>query len=189
VTRRALVTACCCVLAVVVTAACGKGERVATPLARVPAALVPDKLDAGDIRVFPQSDNKTVTAFANAGKDTLQADARLWELRQGDRLVGALQITTVVPKLDLADAKDRRALLKQILPGALSRLDIGDQPVWATVSNDKVVYVWFGRGLFEVLQLKGSQLQPEAVLTDVVRYQTTSKAWVPLPAKAYDEKA
>jgi hypothetical protein len=167
---------------------CGNSARVAVAPTRVPVSLVPAELGAGGIRLYPKTDKKTVAAFANASDETLQADARLWELRQGDRLVGALQVTTVVPKLDLADATDRRSLLKQILPGVLSRLDVGDQPVWATVSNDKVVYMWFGRGLFEVLQLKGSQLEPERVLTDIVTFQTSSKTWVGLPASAYDEK-
>jgi hypothetical protein len=175
-------------IALVGAGACGRGDgQVAEGPARVPTRLVPDHVDAGNIRIFPKTDKETVGAFANAGDDTLQADARLWELRQGDRLVGALQITTVVPKLDLADAKDRQSLLKQIAPGVVNRLEIGDLPVFATVSNDKVVYIWFGRGLFQVLQLKGTQLEPEQVLTEVIKFQAGSKAWEPLPAEAYTE--
>ena len=100
--------------------------------------------------------------------------------------MGALQITTVVPKLDLAHKQDRESLLHQIMSTSVNELEVGDLPVWATSSNDKVVYIWFGRGLFEVLQLKGSRLEPEKVLQDIVTYQAGTRAWVPLPPEAYE---
>jgi hypothetical protein len=157
------------------------------PPLRVPIGLVPAEVASGAIKLFPKTDDATADAFANAGDRTLQADAKLWELRQGERLVGALQITTVVPKLDLMNKGDRQSLIRQIMLGTVQQLEVGDVPVWATTANDKVVYLWFGRGLCQVLQLKGSQLEPEQVLTDLLTFQSATKAWEPLPVEAYDE--
>jgi hypothetical protein len=166
-------------------AACGSDQPVA-PLAKVPVDLAPASVSAGTIKLYAKTDRATARAFADAGEKSLQADAKLWELRQGDRLVGALQITTVVPKLDLRKDKDRDSLLRQVMIGSVEQLAVGDLPVWVTSANDKVVYMWFGQGLFEVLQLKGSQLQPEQVLTDLVKFQEQTKAWEPLPPEVFE---
>lgn len=165
--------------------ACG-GSKAELALTKVPADLAPPAVADGTIKLYPNADKATARAFADAGERSLQADARLWELRQGDRLVGALQITTVVPKLDLEREDDRTSLLRQIMPGTVNQLEVGEQPVWGTASNDKVVYLWFGKGLFQVLQLKGSRLEPEQVLSDVVAFQQGTRAWEPLPPEAYE---
>ena len=173
------------VLAVLVGACGGSGDGE-VELTKVATDLAPPAVADGTIKLYPNADKATARAFADAGERSLQADARLWELRQSDRLVGALQITTVVPKLDLAREEDRTSLLRQIMPGTVNQLEVGDQPVWGTTSNDKVVYLWFGKGLFQVLQLKGSRLEPEKVLSDVLAFQRDTKAWEPLPPEAYE---
>jgi hypothetical protein len=173
------------VLVALGASACG-GNDGAAALTKVPTDLAPAEVAEGSIKLYAKTDRDTVRAFANAGERSLQADAKLWELRQGDRLVGALQITTVVPKLDLERPNDRSSLLRQIMSGTVNELQVGDLPVWATASNDKIVYMWFGKGIFEVLQLKGSRLQPEQVLTDVVKFQAGRKTWEPLPPEAFN---
>jgi len=48
------------------------------------------------------------------------------------------------------------------------------------VRPDKVVYIWFGRDLFEVLQLKRSASDPidaEKVLAELIGFQTASSSW------------
>jgi hypothetical protein len=161
-------------------AACGGKPPPLAPLPKVPVAIVPQEISSGGIKLFPKEDPDTRKAFAGGGLKTLVADAKLWELRQGDRLVGALQVTTVMPKLHLARADHRDSVLHQILIGNVGEIDVGDTHVWATASNDKIVYVWFGTNVFEVLQLKGSKLSPEDVLTQLLTYQTASGAWTPL---------
>ena len=168
-------------------AACGSNSSTTKALAKVPTDLAPAEIAGGEIKLYPKLDPATRRAFADAGEKSLQADAKLWELRQGDRLVGALQITTVVPKLDLERTRDRTSLLRQIMVGSVNQLEVGDTPVWVTAANDKIVYMWFGQGLFEVLQLKGSRLDPERVLTDVLTYQAATKAWEPLAPEAYED--
>jgi hypothetical protein len=160
--------------------ACGSEAAPLAPLPKVSAALVPQEIPSGGIKLYPKDDAETRTAFAGGGKKTLVSDVKLWELRQGDRLVGALQVSTVMPKLHLRREDHRSSLLHQILPGNVGEIDVGATHVWATASNDKVVYLWFGRDTFAVLQLKGSKLEPENVLTQILAFQTASPAWKPL---------
>ena len=168
---------------------CGRDAPVesASPPASVPEGIVPSALNGGEIHIEENTQDETVEAFANAGELSLVADARLWELRQGARLVGALQVSTVLEKTDLAEASQRQSMLRQMLPGNLNQLVVDEVPVWAAESNDKVVYVWFATGTFQVLQLKGARLDPEAILREVIAHQRASEDWLPLPPEAYDE--
>lgn len=186
--RRALVLAALVGIATLL-GACGGDEPVeaTAPLPMVRDSVVPASLVGGDIQLRENVDKETVEAFANAGEMSLVADGRLWELRQGARLVGALQVASVVHRVDLADSEDRRSMLRQVLPGNLNQLVIDDVPVWAAEANDKVVYVWFATDTFQVLQLKGSRLDPEAILREVVAFQRASEDWLPLPAEAYED--
>jgi hypothetical protein len=168
------------------TAACGSGDAVEIPLAKVPASLVPAAIPSGGIKLFPNTDRETVEALASAGDRSLVADVKLWELRQGERLVGALQVATVIPKLDLTRTDNRQSVVRQIMPSTVSELTVADVDVAVTSSNDKVVYLWFSRGMFQVLQLKGSKLAPEEVLTQILAYQTASDAWHALPDEPED---
>lgn len=167
---------------------CGNDEPVetTTPPPSVPDAVVPATL-AGDIELRENLDDETLEAFANGGERSLVADGRLWELRQGPRLVGALQVSTVVDRIDLAETADRQSMLRQVLPGNLNQLLVHGVPVWATEANDKVVYMWFATDIFQVLQLKGSRLDPEAVLHDVIAHQRGSEDWLPLPPESYED--
>lgn len=179
-----LIRACAFAFAFAVAAAgCGSGSgQAVVPLAKVNPALVPSDLPSSGIKLYPNTDRETVKAFASAGDHSLVADARLWELRQADRLVGALEVATVIPKLDLSRADLQQSILHQIMPTTISRLTILDVDVSMAKYNDKVVYVWFADGMFEVLQLKGSKLIPDEVLTQVLAFQTASNAWRPVPA-------
>ena len=169
--------------------ACGGDEPVETsaPPPSVPDAVVPTALEGGKIELHENLAEETVQAFANGGEMSLVADGRLWELRQGARLVGALQVSTVVDRIDLKKSEDRRSMLRQVLPGNLNQLLVNDVPVWATEANDKVVYMWFATGTFQVLQLKGSQLDSEAILNEVIAHQRGSEDWLPLPPEAYED--
>lgn len=178
------------VVALLVTG-CGRDAPIesVTPPPKVPGTVVPSSLTAGDIQLVENTDDETLEAFANGGDMSLVADGRLWELRQGARLVGALQVSTVMTRVDLADSEQRTSMLRQVLPGSLNQIVVDRVPVWAAESNDKVVYVWFATDTFQVLQLKGSQLEPEAVLREVVGHQLGSEDWLPLPPEAYEDAA
>lgn len=172
----------------VVAAACGGGAGGTTvPPPRVDPALAPATV-SHNLALHPNTAPATVDAFANAGEQSLVADGRLWEIRRADRLVGTLQITTVVDKVDLRRAENRDKIVRQILSGSVVRLRIeGVEVFHATSGGGKAVYIWFGDGIFEVVQLRDRQLEEidgyTDVVTDIIRHQATVPAWKPLPAE------
>ena len=162
-------------------AACGDGDGPSLRPAAVEVALAPAEVGDG-LKLYPNESEETVAAFANAGERSLVADGRIWEIRRADRLIGTLQISTVLPEVDLAEPELKDALVRQIIPGSLSSIRIGTTEVFTAVVDEKAVFVWFGKGLYEVLQLKDKQIEDfEAIATDVIEHQETLPAWEPLP--------
>lgn len=186
---RAVVVVVVATLLASLGSGCGGDPPVesVTPPPTVPDAVVPGSL-SDDIALFENTDEETLEAFSAGGKMSLVADGRLWELRQGARLIGALQVSTVMTRVDLADRAQRSSMLRQVLPGNLNQLVVDRVPVWAAEANDKVVYVWFATGTFQVLQLKGSTLDAEAILREVVAHQLAAEDWLPLPPEAYEDE-
>lgn len=161
--------------------ACGGGGGKTVAPAEVDPKLAPTALDA-NLKLYENRDRRTIHAFANAGKRSLVADGRIWEIRRADRLIGTLQIATVLPEVDLMKSNLRDSLVRQILPGSLSSIRIGDVEVFTSEVNGKAVYVWFGKRLFEVLQLRDRATKDfEPLATQVIDHQATVPSWEPLP--------
>lgn len=163
------------------TAACGDGDDEVVVPERVPDDLVPTEFAEEGLLVLENTDESTVDALANAKDTTLAADTRIWEIRRGQRLVATLQVSTVVPKVDLLDEDVRDRFVSQVIPGQVSRIRTGDVEVFTTSIDDRTTYLWFGSELFEILQTKDRELQPEKLLAAVVAYQDDKEGWVPLP--------
>ncbi|MEY2426613.1 MAG: hypothetical protein QOI61_2185 [Actinomycetota bacterium] len=177
-------------VAVVLSAsACGGKDAFVAPPA-VEKTLAPAKL-LEDLDLYENIDKRTVRAFANAGENTLVADGKIWEIRRADRLIGTLQISTVVPRVDLTDRRERDAIVQQIVSGEVERLRINDVEVYSTIVNDKATFLWFGLDLLEVVQLKDKALDEryEEVATQIIGHQATVSAWKPLPLEAVDAEA
>lgn len=161
--------------------ACGGEAMVAVP-EKVPDGLVPQTVQNNELAFYESEEPGVKEAFGNAGPQSLAADGRLWELRKGDRLVGALQLATLIPDVDLEERKQRDQILRQVMPAVVDELQVDELRVWTTTSNDKTTYLWFGRQMFVVLSLKGGEdeLDAEGILNDVVAHTTSSDAWDPL---------
>jgi hypothetical protein len=164
-------------------AGCGGGgagpER--TP-SKVALELVPDTVNEGAFRLT--EDDKARDAFSAIGSEALVADGRLFAIRDGDRLVGTLQLSTMKTKVDLTDDDQRASVISNVLPGTRETISVGPVSVIQAAGADKTVFVWFGRDLFQVLQLKptaASPFDPEKVLSEIITYQTAQDAWDPLP--------
>ena len=178
--RRTAARWCLVVLSLVLAACGGESDETVTPK-RVPDDLVPGQyLDEG-LLALENTDESTLDALANARDTTLAADTRVWEIRRGQRLVATLQISSVLPKVDLLDEDVRDRFVGQVIPGQVSRLRSGDVEVFTTSVDDKTTYLWFGSELFEILQTKDRALEPEELLAAVVAFQDDKEGWVPLP--------
>jgi hypothetical protein len=165
--------------AALAAAGCGREERVVAPPPKVPIELVPPSLTTGGLAV--SEDGQAKEAFAQLEDDALIADGRLWQIRQGERLVGTLQVSTMKTKVDLTDADQRRSIVNHILPGPKQEIEIRGLAVATSEANDKTVFVWFGRDLFELLQVKSTTIDPEAVVDELIAFQAESRAWKALP--------
>ena len=163
-----------------VAGACGdEAVEVAAP-ALVPEGLVPAAVQGQALAFYETESPAAVKAFADAGPDSLAADGRLWELRIGDRLVGVLQLTTLLPEIDITVTDHRDAIVKQLLPTARDRIDVGDVAVWSSSSSGKTTFLWFGEGMFSLLTIKpgtDDAIEPEAVLQEVLDHMVAAEGW------------
>jgi hypothetical protein len=171
---RALVLA-----GLVVASACGDDEEVADPkpvdVALAPATIPPD------LKLYENRDPATVETFANPSKNTIVADARIWEIRRVDRLIGTLQITTLLPDVELSELSTRLTLVRQILASEPVSIRIGDTEVYQVRVGDKATFVWFGDHMMEVMQLRERGLEDfEPYAAAVIEHQQTQPSWVPL---------
>ena len=163
-----------------VASGCGGGEEQVAPPRPVPVELVPAAVQADRLSFYETQLPGAEAAFSEAGPDSLAADGRVWELRLGDRLVGVLQLTTLVDEVDLTDADHRDPIINQLLPTARDRIDIGDISVWTGTSSGKTTYLWFGEGMFSLLTIKPASddnIEPELVLQDVLDHMVASPEW------------
>lgn len=156
--------------------ACGRQEAVAVPPRAVPVKIVPAQLPpTDDGPPLTLSEYKPAVArIASAGDRSMVDDGRVWEIRRGSTLVGALQVSTLKSRVDVARADQRRKLAALVLSGSVQRISVSGVEVIASQTTDKVVYLWFGNQLFEVLQIKGAGIQPEAMLKGILDFQRPS---------------
>lgn len=179
------------VLAVLVPlAACGggSGKKVEAALP-VPVEIVPTTLTDFGLTLQPNTDQETADAFTTAGPNALVGDGKVWELRAADRLVGALQLSTLKSRVNPAREADRKAVLGQILPGTNERIDIAGQPVWtAKGSQTKAMYVFFGAHSLGILQLKGKGLEVDRISADLIARIASQPLWDALPPEVFEDK-
>jgi hypothetical protein len=188
VTRRRAAVFAILVLAIGV-GACGDEPKPVKPAA-VPDGIVPTAVQGGRYAFFESELPQVRDAFANAGANSLVADGRLWELRRDDRLVGILQVSTLLPELDLLEKDHRHQVIDQIMPTARDEIVVGDVQVFTSAVSQKTVFLWFADHTFNLLTLKpgsGDDLDPEQVMTEVLDHQTQSPAWRPVYFDDEDE--
>jgi hypothetical protein len=171
------------VVAVALTlTACGSEPPPVKPQA-VPEGLVPPGVQDGKYLFHESELAQAKDAFAKAGPESLAADGRVWELRVGDRLVGLLQITTLLPRFDLTKKSHRDQLISQIIPTGRDELIVGDVQVFTSLSRNKATYLWFADHTFNLLVVKpatGDDLDPERAMEEVIDFQTQSPTFKPV---------
>jgi hypothetical protein len=159
---------------------CGQSRPAAPD--PVPLALAPTRLLGDSLHLYQNTARDTLAAFRQDPKDALISDGKLWEIRRADRLIGTLEIATVKPDVNLARPSVRRNLTTPILVGATSDIRLDGQEVTTVQRDDGVAtIVWFGRGLFEVLQVKDTVVTGPQLATAVIQFQQTRPEWSPLP--------
>lgn len=148
----------------------------------VPLSLAPTSVLGNSLHFYQNTARDTLAAFRQDPKDALISDGKLFEIRRADRLIGTLEIATVKPDVNLERPSVRKEFTAPILVGATSDIRLAGQEVSTVDSDDGVsTLVWFGRGLFEVLQLKDNVITGPQLATAIISYQQTRPEWSPLP--------
>jgi hypothetical protein len=162
------------------TSSCGEDVPDVAP-AKVSLELVPPTLLGGSLRLEP--DDKTSEVFKSPGPRGLIADGRIFTVRgAGDRLVGALQLSTFRPDVDLSDERQRNKIVAGIVTRE-EKISVGAVEVVQSSTPDKTMYVWFGEKTLHVLQLKPNKavpFEPDDVLAEFLTYETAQPTWRPL---------
>jgi hypothetical protein len=150
--------------------ACGSGtDRVLVEPASVSTDMVPPTLGEGlTVHEFPAARKR----FASAGESSLVADGRVWAIRRGQTLVGTLQVSTVKPDVSVTDKDDRKSIIGGVMTGiSYETVEVGDTVVIASTAADKSLYLWFGPGFFEVLQVKSTKVEPDDLAAELIEFQ------------------
>jgi len=159
----------------------GCGHEPPAPFRPVPVALAPATVLGGKLQLHLNTSPETDRAFHQDDKLSLISDGRLWEVRRNDRLIGTLEIATVKPDVDLSRASVRQHFTGPVLVGATSTIRLAGQEVATVTRSDGVsTMVWFGRGLFEVLQLKDQVVTGSELAQAIIEHQQTRTEWSPL---------
>jgi len=173
------------IVVVVVAGACGGSP---TPLVAppIPTAAVPARVDAaGGLVMQPNASKDVQHAFRSVGPTSLVKEGRVWEVRQGERLVGLLELASIGRRADTRKEADRQAMRRQILVGEPAELDFSGVPVYETTDGALSTFVWFGRQMLGTLTLKG--VDADAVSNDLVTRILQDRHWPNLSPDAFQQ--
>ena len=160
----------------------GCAKEVPVAPVPVPTLLAPGTVLGGTLQLHLNSAKETRAAFHQDDHLSLISDGQLWEIRRADRLIGTLQIATVKPGIDLTRGSVRDHFTKPILVGATSTIRLAGQEVSTVTRSDGVsTMVWFGKGLFEVVQVKDPVVTGAQLAQAIIEHQQTRTEWSPLP--------
>jgi hypothetical protein len=167
-------------LAVLVLAGCQDAPEAAPR--PVPTALAPTSVLHGTLGLYRNTAAGTEAAFRQNAKASLIDEGQLWEIRRKDRLIGTLQIATVKHDVDLSDKDVREQFTAPILVGARGDIRVLGQEV-DMVQNEGglATLVWFGKGLFLVLQVKDQLVSGPDLAQAIIEHEQSRPEWTPLP--------
>ncbi|MHB8718494.1 MAG: hypothetical protein ACYDAC_06345 [Candidatus Dormibacteria bacterium] len=106
---------------------------------------------------------------------SLMSQGRLYVMRYGGYVYGALEVVSLKPSIDSTDIDQQQRIRSQIGTGVFQYYEVAGQWFGEQDSHDDRIFVWFpGFGaahIVEVLTLTTDFPQPRAFLAAVVRYQ------------------
>lgn len=176
-----------CVVFASALAGCGHGGAAPPAPPPIPAEVVPSKVAAsGGLTVQPNTSPEISAAFRSVGPTSLVRDGGVWEVRSGDLLVGALELATLRTRADTRKEADRLAIRRQVFAGEPTELDFFGVPVYEARDGQRTIFLWYGRQVFGVLQLKGTDLDPDAVANELVTVILQDKRWPGLPPDDFE---
>ena len=160
----------------------GCADKPVGPPRQVPLTLAPTSVLGGSLGFYRNTAAGTEAAFHRAPNDSLIDSGALWEIRRKDRLIGTLEIAAVKRDVNLAKRSVRDEFTTPILVGARSDIRVLGQEVNLVETEGGLsTLVWFGKGLFLVLQVKDQLVTGPDLAQAVIDYQQSRAEWQPLP--------
>lgn len=168
--------------------ACGSDDTNAVgPPPAIPVGAVPAELQVGGgLTVTANTSGEIAKAFRIPGENSLAKAGAVWELRQGSQLVGVLQLTSLNERADTRDAADRESIRSEVLSGTETQFEIATTPVWTAKDDGRGTYVWFGRQMLGILQVKSLLFESDDAATEMVTTLLQSPLWPELPPEAFE---
>jgi hypothetical protein len=157
-------------------------DKPAGPPQQVPITLAPKSVLNGSLGFYLNTAAGTEVAFHRGPRDSLIDSGRLWEIRRKDRLIGTLEIATVKPDVNLTKHSVRDEFTSPILVGSRNDIRVLGQEVNLVETEGGLsTLVWFGKGLFLVLQVKDQIVTGPDLAQAVISYLQSRPEWQPLP--------
>ena len=135
----------------------------------LPLEMVPATLANGAITLERYAG--ATDGFNSAGTLSLINEGALFELRRGETLVGTLEVATLKFKADPRKQAVQAQIANQAVTGAIVKLKVEGIDVTGGSSADKVLFLWFGDQMFQLLNLKDKKAKPEELLAELLRAQ------------------
>ena len=68
------------------------------------------------------------------------------------------------PNIDITKKKERDKIVDLVMQGSATKIKIRDVDIATSTDAQKTEYIWFGKQMFEYLQVKGTDVKPETIL-------------------------
>lgn len=100
---------------------------------------------------------------AQVQADSYVSDAKLWSLREGSRLRATVQVSRFTADAPFGEREFQQHIVAQIGSSPRIRLVSGHR-VYASASNDQLVFVWFRGAHFVVFSVAADYPTPRVLL-------------------------
>ena len=162
----------CSVGAVVLTAGCSGAHTAGTvPPVTYPAEIVPSVLGGYDIT----EQRSEAAAFATGGKDSLIQGGKLFSIRHGATVEGALQVTLFRDEVNAQDPHVQEGIRDDLGAGGrgFQTLHLGLVRLQALNNGDQNIYLWFPpeHNVMELFVLRSKFTDGGSFVRSVVAYQ------------------
>lgn len=141
-----------------------------SPSAELPARLVPPATDGVTFQREPSGEK----VFAEAGPDSLVGTARVYSVRSGDDVVGALQAAAFKTSLSGRSRELRAGVLEGLGGGQFRLQRLGDRMLYVAEQPDQQLFLYFPEqgSYYELFIARRDFTLAAEVFLDLLAYQS-----------------
>ena len=136
---------------------------------RLPAEPAPDRL--GDLRFLRESSAEK--RLISVGKQSLISEGRVFTIRQGANVEGALQVAAFSPGVEATPDQLRDGVLRDLAPGHRDVRSVRGAEVYRAPAGENVWFLWFapdGR-YFDLMKASKQLVASERIFVSILETQ------------------